>query len=465
MSEFFLFLYLSVWILLVTFGIHRYYLTFLYHTVKRKSPELKKKFVHLPEVTVQLPVYNEMYVVKRLVQAACSIDYPGHLLEIQVLDDSTDETSAIAKEEVEKFKKKRVNIKYVHRNKRTGFKAGALKEGMEKAEGEFFAIFDADFIPHPAIFTKALHHFTDPEVGMVQVRWEHINKNYSVLTRIQSLLLDGHFVIEHTARSRSGRFFNFNGTAGIWRKKCIESAGGWHADTLTEDLDLSYRAQLKGWKFVYLMDEVSSAELPVEMSAFKNQQFRWAKGSIQTAKKILPGLIRSRLPLKLKIEAIAHLTGNTAYLCLFLLSLLIYPLMAVKSNLSWLAMRTIYISLLFIGTGAVSFFYLYAQKEINPSWKSTILYLPVLMSLGIGISVNNTRAVLEGLFGYNSAFKRTPKYHIESKEDTWKGKKYFEVMGFITFFELLLGIYFFFTVLLAFKRGIFISVPFLFIFL
>jgi len=283
------------------YGFHRYYLILIYLRVRRNSIKPKKIFTNLPKVTIQLPLYNEIYVVKRLINAVCKVDYPKELLEIQVLDDSTDETSSVARNEVEKFKKKGFNIKYIHREKREGYKAGALKEGMEKAEGEYFAIFDADFIPHPDILKKTLPHFTDPLVGMVQVRWEHINKNYSLLTRIQSLLLDGHFVIEHIARSRSGRFFNFNGTAGIWRKKCIESAGGWKSDTLTEDLDLSYRAQIKGWKFVYLLDVTSPAELPVEINAFKNQQFRWAKGGIQTAKKILPTIIKNKLPLKIKM--------------------------------------------------------------------------------------------------------------------------------------------------------------------
>jgi cellulose synthase/poly-beta-1,6-N-acetylglucosamine synthase-like glycosyltransferase len=405
-----------------------------------------------------------MYVVERLIQSVCRIDYPKDLLEIQILDDSTDETSEIARKEVKKFKQMGFNIKYIHREKRTGFKAGALEEGMKKAEGEYLAVFDADFVPYPAILKKTIPYFTDPEVGMVQVRWEHINKDYSLLTKIQSILLDGHFVIEHTARSRSGRFFNFNGTAGIWRKECIVSSGGWQHDTLTEDLDLSYRAQMKGWKFIYLLDVTSPAELPVEMNAFKIQQYRWVKGGIQTAKKLLPTILKSDLPSKIKIEATVHLTGNLAFLILLLLSLLMYPMMSIRLNTGWFEMEAIYLSLLFMGTGAVSLFYLSSQKEINRHWIYSIPYLPLLMSLGIGLSVNNTKAVLEALLGYETDFRRTPKYRIENKKDTWKGKKYLENMNITSFFELLLGFYFIYTIYFALKREIFISIPFLLIF-
>src|SRR6266540_2201704 len=274
--------YYVVLALLAMYGTHRAMMVWLYYRHRHDVPCPAGDLPVLPRVTIQLPIYNEVYVVERLIEAVAAIDYPRELLEIQVLDDSTDETGEIARSTIARYRERGFDIVYLHRQDRQGFKAGALQAGMEVACGEFMLIFDADFVPQPEILRESLPYFTDPEIGMVQARWEHLNRDYSLLTRIQSVFLDGHFVIEHTARHRSGRFFNFNGTAGIWRRSCLEEVGGWQSDTLTEDLDISYRAQLAGWKFVYLKDLVAPAEVPVDMNGFKTQQHRWTKGSIQT---------------------------------------------------------------------------------------------------------------------------------------------------------------------------------------
>ena len=297
----FLATYFLVLLILSIYGSHRYVMAYLYYKYKGNLPAPRGRFETPPRVTIQLPVYNEMYVVERLIDAVARIDYPRDRLEIQVLDDSTDETQGIARAKVERLKRHGHDIVYLHRNNRQGFKAGALQEGLKIARGELVAVFDADFVPSPDFLRKSVNYFTDERIGMVQVRWEHLNRDYSHLTQAQAIFLDGHFVIEHTARNRSGRFFNFNGTAGVWRRATIEDAGCWQHDTLTEDLDLSYRAQLKGWQFVYLPEVVSPAEVPVEMNAFKSQQHRWAKGSIQTARKLLPRILRSDLPREVKV--------------------------------------------------------------------------------------------------------------------------------------------------------------------
>ena len=288
--------YFFVLSILAVYGWHRYYLVYLYMRHKDSQPSEPEPLDPLPVVTIQLPIYNEMYVADRLIEAVCRLDYPRELLEIQVLDDSTDETCEIAELAVRRHAAHGTDIKYFHRADRTGYKAGALEAGLQVARGSYIAIFDADFLPSADFLHRLLPHFADPKVGMVQARWGHINQDYSLLTKIQSILLDGHFVLEHGARNRAGHFFNFNGTAGMWRRETIGDAGGWQHDTLTEDLDLSYRAQLRGWKFVFLPDVVSPAEVPVEMNAFKSQQHRWAKGSIQTCKKLLPRILQADLP-------------------------------------------------------------------------------------------------------------------------------------------------------------------------
>src|SRR6187455_1789802 len=312
-ETFILALYFFVLVILAVYGWHRYYLVYLYMKNKDKQPVPAGPLNPAPVVTIQLPLYNEMYVADRLIDAVCQIDYTRELLEIQVLDDSTDETQSVAEQAVRRNAARGVDITFIHRTDRSGYKAGALEAALKVAKGEFVAIFDADFIPTPDFLTRTVPFFTDPKVAMVQARWGHINQDYSLLTKIQSILLDGHFVLEHGGRNRAGVFFNFNGTAGIWCREAIYAAGGWQHDTLTEDLDLSYRAQLKGWQFVFLPNLVTPAELPVDMNGFKSQQHRWTKGSIQTCRKLLPAVWRAKLPLLIKFEATAHLTANFNY--------------------------------------------------------------------------------------------------------------------------------------------------------
>lgn len=364
-----LYLFLTVYFfILVTvfiYASHRYYMVYLYYKHQKNKPVPAGKLERLPRVTIQLPVYNEMYVVKRLISASCNIDYPKELVDIQVLDDSTDETADVAEECVNNFKKQGFDINYIHRDNRVGFKAGALAEGLKIAKGEYIAVFDADFVPQSDILKKTLNFFSGKSVGMVQTRWTYLNSKYSLLTRIQAIMLDGHFVIEHTARNWSGRFFNFNGTAGIWRKEAIETAGGWQNDTLTEDLDLSYRAQLKGWKFIFLKDETSPSEIPVDINGFKTQQYRWAKGSIQTAKKLLPEIMKSNLPLRIKIEAFFHLTNNVSYLLMLILSLLMYPSMIARINIGWFQMLVTDVPFLLVATVGISFFIHALRKRLT----------------------------------------------------------------------------------------------------
>lgn len=460
----FLTVYFIVLIAVFIYSSHRYYMVYLYYRHQKNRPVLSGVLNPLPRVTVQLPIYNEMYVARRLISACCAIDYPKELLDIQVLDDSTDETADVARECVREFKEKGFDIQYMHRDNRKGFKAGALAEGMKTAKGEFIAIFDADFVPSPDMIRKTIHYFSKSSVGMVQTRWNYLNRGYSLVTKIQAMMLDGHFVIEHTARNWSGRFFNFNGTAGIWRREAIEDAMGWQHDTLTEDLDLSYRAQLKGWKFVYLRDELSPSEIPVDINAFKSQQHRWAKGSIQTAKKLLPTILKSDLPWKIKLEAFFHLTNNVSYLLMLLLSILMYPSMVARINIGWFRMLVTDVPFLLVATVGISIFYLCSQREIYKDWKSRLFFLPMLMSFGIGLSVNNSKAVLEALFNHKTEFKRTPKFMIESRKDRWTGKRYRGERNLLFVFELLLGIYFTFNIYFAFVNRIYISIPFLMIF-
>src|SRR2546428_9465692 len=326
----FLATYFLVLLVLAIYGSHRYVMAYLFYKYKGNLPTPKGKFEILPRVTIQLPLYNEMYVVERLIEAVARIQSPRNRLEIQVLDDSTDETQGIARGRVEQLRQQGLDISYLHRDNRSGYKAGALQEGLNIARGELVAVSDAAFVPAPDFLLRSVHFFTDEHIGMVQVRWEHLNREYSHLTQAQAIFLDGHFIIEHTARNRWGCFFNFSGTAGIWRKNAIVDAGGWQHDTLTEDLDLSYRAQLRGWQFIFLPEVVSPAEVPVDMNAFKSQQHRWAKGSIQTARKLLPKILKSDLPFAVKREAFFHLTNNMAYLLMVLLSLLMPLSMVVR---------------------------------------------------------------------------------------------------------------------------------------
>ena len=458
-------LYFFVLSILAIYGWHRYYLVYLYMKNKDRAPLPAPELTVLPRVTVQLPIFNEMYVADRLIGAVCDMDYPRELLEIQVLDDSTDETSEIAALAVRRHASRGFDIRHMHRVDRTGYKAGALEAGMKESTGEFVAIFDADFIPPRDFLKKTLPYLaSDPGVGMVQARWGHINQDYSLLTKIQSILLDAHFVLEHGGRHRAGCFFNFNGTAGVWRREAIASAGGWQHDTLTEDLDLSYRAQLAGWRFIFLPHVVSPAEVPVEMNSFKSQQHRWAKGSIQTCMKLLPRILRSKQPLGIKAEAFFHLSANFNYLLMSVLSILMFPAMWVRYNMGWTEMLLIDVPLFCAATLSVGNFYVVSQRELYPDWRARLKYLPFLMSIGIGLCVNNTRAVLEALFGKQSEFARTPKYGIERQGDEWVGKKYHQSLGVQPLVELALGLYFSATVFYALAHQIYGTIPFLMLF-
>src|SRR5215212_8837074 len=456
--------YFFVLIVLAIYGWHRYYLVYLYMRYRDREAKPGPALDPLPVITIQLPLYNEMYVADRLIASVCEIDYPRDRLEIQVLDDSTDETRSIAELAVRRFALQGIDIKFLHRADRRGFKAGALEAGLKTARGEFIAIFDADFIPTRDFLMRLVPHFRDPQIAMVQARWGHINQDYSLLTKIQSILLDGHFVLEHGGRNRSGRFFNFNGTAGIWRRAAIDDAGGWQHDTLTEDLDLSYRAQLRGWQFVFVSDVIAPAEVPVEMNAFKSQQHRWAKGSIQTCRKLLPQILTAKVPFGVKAEAFFHLTANFNYPLMVVLSILMFPSMVIRYNMGWYEMMLIDIPLFFAATFSVCNFYLVCQREIHSDWRSRIKYLPFLMSIGIGLSINNTRAVIEALFNKQSEFARTPKYHIEANADEWVGKKYRQSVAVQPLIELVLGLYFTATVFYALANQIYGTVPFLVLF-
>ncbi|MGE5199830.1 MAG: cellulose synthase family protein [Rhodospirillaceae bacterium] len=457
--------YFFVLVILALYGWHRYYLVYSYMKNKDRVPGPPPAWDGpLPAVTVQLPIYNEMYVVDRLLQATARLDYPRDLLEIQVLDDSTDETVDVARRAVARLVSQGFDVKYLHRGDRSGFKAGALDAGLRVARGEFVAIFDADFIPTADFLQKTIPYFQDPAIALVQARWGHVNADYSLLTKAQAILLDGHFVLEHGGRNRAGHFFNFNGTAGVWRRAVIPAAGGWQHDTLTEDLDLSYRAQLLGWKFLFLPDLVAPAEVPVEMNAFKSQQHRWAKGSIQVCLKLLPRILQSDLPFGVKAEAFIHLTANFNYLLMSLLSILMFPSMVIRYNMGWYEMLLIDVPLFFAATFSVANFYIVSQREIHPDWKARLRYIPFLMALGIGLAVNNTRAVLEAMFHHESAFARTPKYGIERGSDQWAGKKYQQAVAVQPLIEIALGLYFTMTVFYALANGIYGTLPFLVLF-
>ena len=467
--------YFIVMLILAFYGLHRYQLVWLYFKNKDKEahwnqPPARFSEGELPFVTIQLPIYNEQFVIGRLIDACCRLDYPRDRFEIQLLDDSTDETVQVAKGIAERYAAgfnglPPQPIYYIHRENRYGYKAGALDAGLKTARGEFVAIFDADFVPPKDWIMKVIHHFAEPEIGMVQTRWTHLNRNYSFLTQVEAILLDGHFVLEHGGRSRAGVFFNFNGTAGMWRKKVIGEAGGWQHDTLTEDTDLSYRAQLIGWKFKYLQDVECPAELPIEMTAFKTQQARWAKGLIQTGKKILPGILKSDAPFHTKLEAWYHLTANISYPLMIVLSTLLMPAMIIRSYQGWTQMMLIDFPLFMASTMSVSSFYLVSQKELYPDrWYRTIIYLPCLMALGVGLTITNTVAVMEAFFGVKSAFARTPKYSVRKKGQKSQASKYRKRLGIVPIIELGIGCYFAFTVWYAITSENYFTVPFLLLF-
>ena len=420
-----------------------------------------------PCVTIQLPIYNEKYVVERLVNAVCAIDYPRDRLEIQVLDDSTDETIEKVDELVQEKQAEGFDIQAIRRPHRQGFKAGALQYGLNQCRGEFVLIFDADFIPPANLLKEGMPHFSQPSIGMVQFPWGHVNRDYSLLTHAQAVLLDGHFKIEHLVRSRTGCFFNFNGTAGIWRKQCILDAGGWQGDTLTEDMDLSYRAQMKGWVFHYVPDVRVPAELPIELNAFKSQQYRWAKGGVQTAIKLLPKLLKSPLPFKVKLEAIFHLTANLTYIFIPILILLLPSLILCMSCIPPIVYTSSFVAAVF----SVILFYAIAQSDESSDglWKKVwerIVMIPVLMAVGSGLCVNNSKAVLEAIFKCQSGFIRTPKYNIFSKSDALRDRKSYRVGSNIYFFfELFLFVYLISVAVIGWTHHAYHVMPFILIFM
>jgi cellulose synthase/poly-beta-1,6-N-acetylglucosamine synthase-like glycosyltransferase len=473
--------YVTILFLVALYGFHRYVLVYLYVKHRHNIYPLQGKFSTLPRITIQLPMYNEEQVAERVIRYTCQIDYPLDRLEIQVLDDSTDHSADIARKACEEWAAKGYPIRYLHRDNRVGYKAGALAEGMKQATGDFIAIFDADFIPPRDILQNVVHYFVDSKIGMVQVRWDHLNRDASLLTKGQAIFLDGHFVIEHTARNRSGRFMHFNGTAGVWRRQTIDDSGGWQHDTLTEDLDLSYRAQMRGWQFIYLPQFCAAAELPPEMIGFKQQAHRWTKGSVQTAIKLLPRIMRSRqLSYRIKTEAFFHLTNTIVYPLMVLLTLMMYPIFfgyidnveAPLKGHTW-GHFIFSLGLFILATCSASTFFVFAQRELlgkEAGWKS-VLYLPFLMGLGIGIGINNAKAVLEAIWGAirqkPSVFVRTPKYGVTGHGKTkWRRER---VLTFkrlwLPMLEIAFGTYMTLCVGIALVYGFgFTTIPFLLIF-
>jgi len=460
--------YFLVMVVLSMYGIHRYTLVYNFFKNRHNVPGPPPEISEWPRVTVQLPIYNERYVTERLIESVAQFDYPRELFQIQVLDDSTDETQVVACTCVERYRELGVPIEYIHRDNREGFKAGALQEGLKSATGEFIAIFDADFIPPADFLRRTVPYFSNSKLAMVQTRWSYINRNYSALTEVEAILLDGHFAIEHSSRFRTGLFFNFNGTGGIWRRSSIDDAGGWQHDTLTEDTDLSYRAQIRGWQFLYLPEIDCPSELPVEMNAFKSQQARWAKGLMQTAKKVLPRVMKADVPATVKAEAFFHLTANISYPLMVFLSIILLPAMIVRFYQGWFQVLLIDFPLFMASTCSISSFYLAAERAFYPkTWKRTFLYLPFVMAVGIGLAVRNSLAVLEAIGGVKSEFVRTPKYRVEagaSQSSTWTKKSYRKGAGWMPFVEVFLGLYFAAGVTYSIQMQNYATTPFLLLF-
>lgn len=454
--------------IIAIYSFHRLLIIWRFHRYRHLSPKPYKLYAEaeLPKITVQLPIFNEMYVVERLLQAIAQLDYPSDKLEIQVLDDSTDETQEVCRQQVQQLKRQHLNIQHIQRPQRQGFKAGALKHGLSIATGELVAIFDADFVPPPDTLRHMVHYFSHPRVGMVQARWEHLNRSYSSLTELQALMLDGHFVAEQTSRSRTGCFFNFNGTAGIWRINAIMDAGGWQHSTVTEDLDLSYRAQMRGWQCVYLPDIKVPAELPMEMNSFKSQQFRWAKGSSQVAKQLLPSVMRANLPFHIKWEAFFHLTNNFNYLLMLLLLVLSLPYQ-IYVTYDWRYALFFYAPLSLSTTLSLVSFYLIAQRQPDQRWFSWSLVqnLMLLMGVGIGLSINQSLAICDGLLRSNNDFIRTPKHGVVQTTESWIDKKYRAAKNWVPYLELAMMAYLVVTIAIALLNHHYLSLPFLILFL
>jgi len=426
-------LYLLCIVLLSVYGLNNWVMVLLYLHHRDDPQPLPASPAKWPRVTVQLPIYNEMHIVERLLTAAAALDYPQDRLEIQLLDDSTDETREIATRAVSDLRERGFDVSHVTRSDRTDYKAGALAAGLTSSRGELIAIFDADFVPPTDFLRRVVPHFADPAIGCIQTRWGHLNRGYSPLTRAQALGIDGHFVVEQTARSRAGLFLNFNGTAGVWRRECVEDAGGWQGDTLTEDLDLSYRAQLRGWRIVYLPEIVAPAELPVQISALKRQQARWAQGSIETALKLIGPLLRSQQPWDIKLEGVIHLTGYLVHPLMLLTVLLTLPM---SFSRSWVLSVSPWLMIMATGPPLL---YLVAQRD--KPWHHRLRLLPLLELLGIGLALNNTWAVMKGALGIRQGFLRTPKFALRETDDTWAGRRYALSGDPFVWGELLLSVF------------------------
>lgn len=454
-------------ILLATYGANALLLTVLYFRRRRQTPPEPAQPDSWPTVTVQLPIFNELHVVERLIDAVAALDYPRQSLQIQVLDDSTDDTTTLAMACLEMYRAQGFDVELLHRSERPGYKAGALAAGLAQAKGEVVAIFDADFVPRPDFLRRAVPHLlTQNKVGFVQTRWSHLNATYSPLTRAQAIALDGHFVVEQTVRQRSQWFFGFNGTAGLWRRECIEAAGGWQADTLCEDLDLSYRAQLTGWQGRYLPDVAAPAEIPPQLAAFKRQQDRWATGSIQAFRKLASAVaFRSNRPITHRVQALIHLGAYFCHPFMLLLLLLTLPLLwfdggpdhPLRWMLTYLGLASIGPPLLY----GVSQRELYGNEGGLDSWWGRLIFLPLLVLLGTGIAVSNTLAVLRGLSNQGATFRRTPKFHLESPMDLWQDKAYALPLSSVVILELLMTGYAMATIIVAIARDHTYAVPFL----
>jgi cellulose synthase/poly-beta-1,6-N-acetylglucosamine synthase-like glycosyltransferase len=458
--------YFSILFILSIYGVHRYETIRRYRKCRENLLQTAPKlYEQLPRVTIQLPLYNERFVVERLLEETTKIEYPRELLQIQVLDDSTDETHPYTERLCNEYSAAGFPIQYKHRTNRHGFKAGALQEGLETATGELIAIFDADFMPPVDFLTRTVNFFTDPEVGVVQTRWSYLNKEANILTQVEAMLLDGHFVLEHGARCGSGLFFNFNGTAGVLRRKMIDDAGGWQHETLTEDSDLSYRAQLNGWRFVYVPSVDCPSELPIETYGFQVQQARWAKGLTQVAKKLLPRILKADLPLRVKVEAFMHLTPNITYPLMIIVSMLMLPVMIVRFYMGVFQMVMIDMPLIVASFWSISAFYLYAQRELYPkSWWKAIAFLPMLMAAGVALTVSNSKGVIEAILGIQSSFARTAKFGNGTQQVRVAPTAYRRRSGWLPWIEIAIGGYFLFMIDFAVDTYNFFAIPFLLLF-
>ncbi|MBC5994332.1 cellulose synthase family protein [Pontibacter cellulosilyticus] len=443
------------------------HLTILYWLNKKRrrnsSQSINSALQVWPKVTVQLPLYNERYVVERLIEAVAAFDYPHEQLQIQILDDSTDDTTSIVQEKLKQYPN--LKIQHIRRSTREGFKAGALQYGLQTATGEFIAIFDADFLPAPDFLKRTVARFTEDKIGVVQTRWGHLNENYSLLTKLQAFGLNAHFTVEQGGRYSGGHFINFNGTAGVWRKACILDAGGWQADTLTEDLDLSYRAQVKGWQFIFLEEVEAPAELPAAMGAVKSQQFRWTKGAAETARKHLVRVLQSQVPLPTKLHATFHLLNSLVFICVLVTALLSVPILFIKDNNPQLATLFKLGSVLLLSLLAlVAFYWTALYQQSYQAWKTTRRFVPdffLFLCVSMGLSLHNSMAVAEGLLGKKSPFIRTPKYNLRHTQGTWKKQAYFmQSISALTVMEGILALYFAAGIWLAFRLGDYGLLPF-----